>query len=264
MGETRTERAARAARVIDRLDAAMPEARIELDYRTDLELLVAVVLSAQARDARVNQATPALFAAFPDAAAYAAAEPEDLWPHVRTLGLFRNKAKAIVAAARAIVAEHAGAVPRTRDALEALPGVGRKTAGVVLVHLGAGQAFPVDTHVGRLARRLGFSRATDPDAVEDDLCRLLPPERWGKGHQLLVWHGRRVCHARGPECQRCVVAEDCPKVGVKPSGAARVSSRAAGPGAAASRTARPRAATAPTRAASPSGPPREARKRARP
>jgi endonuclease-3 len=155
----------RATRVIDRLEEAMPGVRIELDHRTDLELLVAVVLSAQARDVRVNQATPGLFAAFPDAAAYAAARPEDLWPHVRTLGLFRNKAKAIVAAARVIQEVHGGRVPRTREALEALPGVGRKTAGVVLVHLGAGHAFPVDTHVGRLARRLGFSTENDPDAV---------------------------------------------------------------------------------------------------
>ncbi len=214
----------RARKVIDRLEAAMPGVRIELDFGTDLELLVAVILSAQARDVRVNQATPALFAAFPDAAAYAAARPEELWPHVRTLGLFRNKAKAIVAAARAIVEEHGGRVPRTREALEALPGVGRKTAGVVLVHLGAGHAFPVDTHVGRLARRLGFSRATNPDRVEEDLSALLPPERWGKAHQLLVWHGRRVCHARKPDCAACVVARLCP-FPTAPTGARRPSSR---------------------------------------
>jgi endonuclease III len=224
----RTTESGRAARVIDRLEEAMPEARIELDFRTDLELLVAVILSAQARDVRVNQATPGLFEAFPDVAAYAAARPEDLWPHVRTLGLFRNKAKAIVAAARAILDDHGGRVPRTRDALESLPGVGRKTAGVVLVHLGAGHAFPVDTHVGRLARRLGFSGETDPDRVEADLSALLPPGRWGKGHQLLVWHGRRTCHARKPDCTGCVVAGLCPKVGVPaataPIGAARPSS----------------------------------------
>ncbi len=234
MAETQDDRSARAARVIDRLEQAMPDARIELDFRTDLELLVAVVLSAQARDVRVNQATPALFAAFPDADAYAAARPEDLWPHVRTLGLFRNKAKGIVAAARAIVEQHGGRVPRTREALEALPGVGRKTAGVVLVHLGAGNAFPVDTHVGRLARRLRFSRQEDPDRVERDLSALLPPERWGKAHQLLVWHGRRVCHARKPDCAACVVAELCPE------------------------------ATAPTRGARPSSRPRASRRRARP
>jgi endonuclease-3 len=222
MPERRTE-SRRAARVIDRLEAAMPGARIELDFGTDLELLVAVILSAQARDARVNLATPGLFAAFPDAAAYAAADPEDLWPHVRSLGLFRNKAKAIVAASRAIQERHAGRVPRTREALEALPGVGRKTAGVVLVHLGAGHAFPVDTHVGRLARRLGFSTAIDPDRVEEDLSALLPPERWGKAHQLLVWHGRRTCHARKPDCAGCVVARLCPS-STGPSGAGRPSS----------------------------------------
>ncbi|HET8724691.1 MAG TPA: endonuclease III [Anaeromyxobacteraceae bacterium] len=244
-------RSARAARVIDALDAAMPGARIELDFRTDLELLVSVILSAQCTDARVNQATPSLFAAFPDADAYAAARPEDLWPHVRSLGLFRNKAKAIVAAARAIRDEHAGRVPRTREALEALPGVGRKTAGVVLVHLGAGHAFPVDTHVGRVSRRLGLARATDPDRVEEELSRLLPPERWGRAHQLLVWHGRRTCHARKPACAACVVAELCPKVGVK--GAARPGP---GPGGG--------AATAPTGAARPSSRPRASRRRARP
>ena len=235
----------RARKVIDRLEAAMPGVRIELDFGTDLELLVAVILSAQARDVRVNQATPGLFAAFPDAAAYAAARPEELWPHVRTLGLFRNKAKAIVAAARVIQAEHGGRVPRTREALEALPGVGRKTAGVVLVHLGAGHAFPVDTHVGRLARRLGFSRAKDPDRVEEDLSALLPPERWGKAHQLLVWHGRRVCHARKPDCAACVVARLCPEAGVAPVPA-------------------PGGATAPTGARRPSSRPRASRRRGRP
>ncbi len=192
----------------------MPEARIELDFGTNLQLLVSVILSAQCTDARVNQATPGLFAAFPDAAAYAAARPEDLWPHVRSLGLFRNKARAIVAAARAIVGEHEGRVPRTREALEALPGVGRKTAGVVLVHLGAGHAFPVDTHVGRVARRLGLTRETNPDRVEEDLSALLPPERWGKAHQLLVWHGRRTCHARKPDCAACVVRRLGRRVGV--------------------------------------------------
>ncbi len=247
-GKDREAEARRAAEVVDRLEAAMPDARIELDFGSDLELLVSVILSAQCTDARVNQATPGLFAAFPDAAAYAAARPEDLWPHVRSLGLFRNKAKAIVATARALADRHGGQVPRTREALEALPGVGRKTAGVVLVHLGAGHAFPVDTHVGRLARRLGFSRATDPDAVERDLSALLPPERWGKGHQLLVWHGRRVCHARRPECGRCVVEDLCPKVGVAapaPKGAGR-------------------SVRAPTRGGRPSGPRRGSRSRARP
>jgi endonuclease-3 len=220
----------RARKVFDRLDEAMPGARIELDFCTDLELLVSVILSAQCTDARVNQATPGLFAAFPDAAAYAAARPEALWPHLRSLGLFRNKAKAIVAAAGVIVSEHRGQVPRTREALEALPGVGRKTAGVVLVHLGAGHAFPVDTHVGRVSRRLGFARHTDPDRVEEEMSALLPPERWGKAHQLLVWHGRRTCHARKPDCGGCAVARLCPKVGLATTAPkARAPSGAAGP-----------------------------------
>ncbi len=205
---------ARAVAILDRLAAAMPDARIELDFGDELQLLVSVILSAQSTDAGVNRATPALFRAFPDAAAYARVEPEALWPFIRTLGLFRNKAKAIVAAARALVAEHGGRVPRTRAALEALPGVGPKTAGVVLVHLGAEPAFPVDTHVGRLARRMGMTRQVDPDRVEEDLRALVPVERWAQGHQLLVWHGRRCCAARAPACGRCAVAALCPRRGV--------------------------------------------------
>jgi endonuclease-3 len=209
---------ARAVEILDRLGAAMPDARIELHFGDDLQLLVSVMLSAQSTDAGVNKVTPALFRAFPDAAAYARAAPEALWPHIRTLGLFRNKAKAIVAAARVLVAEHGGRVPRTRAALEALPGVGRKTAGVVLVHLGAEPAFPVDTHVGRLARRMGFTRQEDPDRVEEDLRALVPVERWAHGHQLLVWHGRRCCTARAPACARCPVEPCCPRRGVSRAG----------------------------------------------
>jgi endonuclease-3 len=205
---------ARAAEIVDRLERAMPDVRIALEFRSDLELLVSVILSAQSTDVGVNRVTPALFARFPDAAAYAAAPPEDLWPFIRSLGLFRNKAKAIVAAMRAIAAEHGGRVPRTREALEALPGVGRKTAGVVLVHLGAAHAFPVDTHVGRVSRRLGLSREGDPSKVERDLMALLPEERWAKAHQLFVWHGRRTCKALAPACSRCPAGELCPKRGV--------------------------------------------------
>jgi endonuclease-3 len=150
-------------------------------------------------------------------------------PYIQTCGLYRNKAKNIVAAAKALVAQHGGEVPRSREALEKLPGVGRKTAGVVCIHLGGDAAFPVDTHVKRLAGRLGFTRETDPDKVERDLQALLPPERWMKGHQLLVWHGRRTCFARSPACERCVVADLCPKRGVrvkeaKATGAARARS----------------------------------------
>ncbi len=200
---------------MDRLAADMPDARIELDYRTPLELLVAVILSAQCTDKRVNLVTPALFQRFPDAQAYAGAEPTDVEPFIRTCGLYRAKAKNIVAAARALVEEHAGQVPLQRAVLECLPGVGRKTAGVVCIHLGGDAAFPVDTHVKRLAYRLGFTTKEDPDKVETDMQAVLPPERWTLGHQLLVWHGRRTCFARSPACERCVVADLCPKKGVR-------------------------------------------------
>ncbi len=206
---------------MDLLERAMPDARIALHFDKDVELLVSVILSAQCTDARVNEVTPGLFRAFPEAAAYARARPEDLWPLIRSLGLFRNKARNIVAAMAVIEREHGGRVPRTREALEALPGVGRKTAGVVLVHLGAGHAFPVDTHVGRVARRLGFTRHEDPDRVEEDLMQLLPPEAWGRAHQLLVWHGRRVCHARKPNCAGCPILALCPRVGVTAAAATR-------------------------------------------
>lgn len=200
--------------IVNRLEVAMPDVRIALEFEDDLQLLVSVILSAQSTDVGVNKATPALFARFPDAASYAAAKPEELWPYIRTLGLFRNKAKAIVAAMQAIAAEHGGRVPREREGLEALPGVGRKTAGVVLVHLGAGHAFPVDTHVGRVSRRLDLTRELDPDKVERDLMALLPEARWAKAHQLFVWHGRRTCIARAPACSRCAVDALCPKRGV--------------------------------------------------
>lgn len=208
---------ARAWEIVDRLEREMPEARIALAFQDDVQLLVSVILSAQSTDARVNLVSPALFARFPDAAAYAAARPEDLWPFIRSLGLFRAKAKSIVGAMRAIAAEHGGRVPRERAPLEALPGVGRKTAGVVLVHLGAGEAFPVDTHVGRVARRLRLTRELDPGKVEQRLVQLLPRERWGRAHQLFVWHGRRTCTARKPACARCALEDLCPKVGLKPS-----------------------------------------------
>ncbi len=208
---------ARAAEIVDRLERAMPDVRIALEFGDDLQLLVSVVLSAQSTDVGVNKVTPALFARFPDAAAYARARPEELWPFIRSLGLYRNKAKAIVAAMAALEREHGGRVPRTREALEALPGVGRKTAGVVLVHLGAAQAFPVDTHVGRVSRRLGLTRQAKPDEVERDLMALLPEARWGSAHQLFVWHGRRTCQARAPACSRCPVEELCPKRGVPPA-----------------------------------------------
>ncbi|MBE4747718.1 endonuclease III [Corallococcus sp. ZKHCc1 1396] len=212
--ETVAEKRQRAVGILDGLEAAMPDARIELDYRTPLELLVAVILSAQCTDKRVNLVTPALFARFPDARAYAAVEATDVEPFIRTCGLYRAKAKNIVATARTLVAEHGGQVPLVRDTLAQLPGVGLKTAGVVCIHLGGDAAFPVDTHVKRLAYRMGLTTHEDPDKVEKDLQALLPRERWTLGHQLLVWHGRRMCFARSPACASCTVAARCPKKGV--------------------------------------------------
>jgi endonuclease-3 len=208
------EKRARAAAILDALERAMPDVRIALHYGSDVDLLVAVILSAQSTDVGVNRATPALFEAFPDAAAYARVRPEQLWPFVQRVGLYRNKSKAIVGAMKAIVRDHGGRVPLTREGLEALPGVGPKTAGVVLVHLGAAAAFPVDTHVGRIARRLGLTREENPDKVERDLRAVYPEERWAHGHLLFVWHGRRVCKALAPACSRCPVEALCPRRGV--------------------------------------------------
>lgn len=213
--EARSAKSARAVALLARLDAAMPEAVIELDYRTPLELVVAVALAAQTTDRRVNQVTPALFRDYPSAAHYARATPAELEPYLKTVGLFRNKSKHLVKLGQALVDQHQGQVPVRREVLAQLPGVGQKTAGVVAMHLGGDFAFPVDTHVLRLSRRMGLSTSNDPDDVEADLQKLVPREGWFKGHQLLVWHGRRVCHARSPECHRCVVAGLCPRRGLK-------------------------------------------------
>ena len=214
MRETKEEKRRRAEAVIARLDAQMPNAKIELDYQTPLELLVSVILSAQCTDKRVNIVTPPLFERYRTAQAYASARPKELESLIKTCGLYRSKAKNIIAAAQALVREHGGVVPVSREQLEALPGVGRKTAGVVTIHLGGDPAFPVDTHIRRLAHRLGFTRQTDPDKVELDLRALLPSALWAKAHQLLIWHGRRTCFARSPACERCVAADLCPKVGL--------------------------------------------------
>ncbi len=193
----------------------MPEARIELDYRTPLELVVAVSLSAQTTDKRVNLVTPALFARFRTAADYAAAPVETLQTFIKTVGLFRNKAKNLKQLGQVLLERHGGEVPGRRSELAELPGVGNKTAGVVAMHLGTDFAFPVDTHILRLSYRLGLTTKRDPDGVERELQKLVPRPLWFQGHQLLIWHGRRCCDALRPQCHRCVVAELCPKKGVK-------------------------------------------------
>jgi endonuclease-3 len=209
--ETVDEKRARAVAILQRLGQAMPEAKIELDYSTPLELLVAVVLSAQTTDRRVNLVTPALFKDFPTAQHYADATPQQLEKYIHSVGLFRTKAKNLVKLGKVLVERHGGVVPATRAELAELPGVGPKTAGVVSMHLGTDHAFPVDTHVLRLSKRLGLSTKTDPDGVEADLQKLVPKDLWFQGHQLLIWHGRRCCSARAPGCHRCVVEDLCPK-----------------------------------------------------
>lgn len=212
--ETREEKKARAKKILKQLHHAMPEAKIELDYRTPLELVVAVALSAQTTDKRVNMVTPALFERFKTAADYAAATPAEIEKYIQTVGLFRNKAKNLVKLGQALVEKHGGEVPGRRDELSELPGVGNKTAGVVTIHLGVEKAFPVDTHILRLSKRLGLSTKEDPDDVEADLRKVFDEDDWFMGHQLIIWHGRRCCDALKPECHRCVVKELCPKKGL--------------------------------------------------
>jgi DNA-(apurinic or apyrimidinic site) lyase (EC 4.2.99.18)/endonuclease III (EC 3.2.2.-) len=206
---------ARAPQVLSALGRLYPDARTELVFNTPFELLVATVLSAQATDVSVNAATPALFAAYPDAHALSQATADDIEPYIRSIGLYRGKAKNLAALARLLVERHGGEVPNDFDAVVALPGAGRKTANVVLSNAYDYPAIAVDTHVGRLARRLGLSVQTNPDKVEADLQKLFPRDRWVFLHHALILHGRRVCHARKPQCPSCELASFCPKVGVE-------------------------------------------------
>jgi endonuclease-3 len=202
---------AQARTVIRRLKKAYPDAKTELDYRTPWELLVATILSAQSTDKGVNLATPALFARYPTPAALADANPDDVEVLIKSTGFFRNKTKSIMGAARAITEQHGGEVPHTMEELTALPGVGRKTANVVLgnaFHINAG--IVVDTHVLRLSQRLGLTGNTDPVKVEQDLLPVVPRKTWALFSHLLIFHGRRVCFARKPACGECVLADVCP------------------------------------------------------
>jgi endonuclease-3 len=194
--------------VIDRLERTFPGATTELVFRTPFELLVATILSAQSTDVRVNQVTPALFDRYPTPAALAAADVGGLEGLIRSTGFFRQKARAVIAAAARIADAHGGEVPATLEALVDLPGVGRKTANVVLGHALGVPGLPVDRHVLRVANRIGIARADTPEAVEQQLCAALPPERWTLASDCLILHGRRVCRPR-PLCPRCVVADLC-------------------------------------------------------
>jgi len=193
-----------------RLRAAYPDAQCALDHRDPFELVVATILSAQCTDARVNLTTPALFARFPDAAALAAARQEDVEALVKSTGFFRNKAKNLIGLGQALVARHGGQVPSDPAALAALPGVGQKTANVVLANAFGVPALAVDTHIFRVARRLGLSKAPTPEKVEADLCRLFPRADWIELHHQLIFHGRRTCDARRPDCAACPLLDLCP------------------------------------------------------
>jgi endonuclease-3 len=201
----------RVDQLVKTLAKVYPDAHCELDFRTPLELLVATILSAQCTDKRVNLVTPALFAKYRTAKDYAAARTETLEGMIRSTGFFRSKTKSIRAAAAAIVTEHGGRVPDTMEKLHGLPGVGRKTANVVLGNaFGKDEGIVVDTHVVRLSHRLRLTRQTDPEKIEQDLMKLVPRQHWTKWSHWLIWHGRRRCFARKPDCHHCEIFSLCP------------------------------------------------------
>jgi endonuclease-3 len=197
-------------RVLERLRAAYPDAAIALRFRSPLELAVATILSAQCTDVRVNAVTPRLFRRYRSARAYAAADPDELRDIIRPTGFFNNKAKSIQGLARAVLERHGGEVPRTMEELRALPGIGRKTANVILGNAFGVPGMVVDTHVRRVALRLAFTRETDPERIERDLQAVIPEDAWTLASHLFIFHGRRTCAARKPACGRCSVEPLCP------------------------------------------------------
>ena len=212
---TRAELPAYALEILRRLEREYPDAKCALDYTTPFELLIATILSAQCTDKRVNMVTPHLFQAYPGVEALAAARQEDVEEIIRSTGFFRNKAKSIIGMANALLDTHGGRVPDAMEALVRLPGVGRKTANVILGNaFGKDEGIVVDTHVGRLSVRLGFTRETDPVKVEQALMPLFPREKWTLLAHLLIEHGRRVCDARKPRCGECILNDRCPSARV--------------------------------------------------
>lgn len=207
------------AEIIAALEREYPDAALALAFSTPLELLVALILAAQCTDAKVNEVTPELFRRFPSARDFAAAPQEELEKWVRPTGFFRQKARAIRACCHALVERFGGEVPRNREALVALPGVGRKTANILLGNAFGVPAIGVDTHVGRLAQRLGLSPNTDPDKIEADLTALVPAERQVRFCHLLQFHGRRACTARKPACSTCALRDLCPYPAKTPAAA---------------------------------------------
>jgi endonuclease-3 len=215
---TQSPLASRTAQIITKLKRVYPDAHCELHHSNPLQLLIATILSAQCTDERVNKVTPALFARCQTARDFAEIPLAELEGLVRTTGFFRAKAKSIRGCAAGLVHDHRGEVPRTMEHLHKLPGVGRKTANVVLGNaFNLAEGIVVDTHVGRLSRRMGLTRQTDPVKVEKALVKIVPKEDWTLFSHLLIWHGRRRCSARKPDCAQCEISAACPKKGVRPS-----------------------------------------------
>ncbi len=202
--------ATRAVQIVNRLEELYPDVQCALHHDNPLQLLIATILSAQCTDARVNLVTPGLFRRFPDTRAFAGASLRELESAIRTTGFFRNKAKNIRECCRAILKRFGGRVPDNLEDLVSLPGVGRKTANVVLGNAFGIPGITVDTHVGRLSRRLGLTKQQDPVKVEFDLMKLIPKEKWSSFSLQLIWHGRRVCLARSPRCRECTLNSLCP------------------------------------------------------
>jgi endonuclease-3 len=210
MRESKDVKLARAKKIVRELKKAYPDAKIALDFGNPLELLVATILAAQCTDERVNMVTPDLFKKYPTARHYARAAPETFEQEIRSTGFFRSKTRSIIGMARALVDKHGGEVPKTREALTSLPGVGLKTANVVLGNAFGGQAIAVDTHVFRISQRLGLARSEEPDEIHDQLTDVLPKGEWTLTCHLLTAHGRRCCVARKPLCPACPVRALCP------------------------------------------------------
>ena len=201
---------ARQAAVLAELENLYKNSESALEFGSVFQLLIAVMLSAQTNDNQVNRITRDLFPRFPDAAAFAALTPEELEPHISSCGLYRNKAKNIVATARILCENYGGEVPADKQQLVALPGVGGKTANVVLAVGFCIPALAVDTHVQRVSVKLGLASGKTPEQVEAQLCALIPKEKWAEAHHWLIWHGRRVCDAKRPNCKACTLAAHCP------------------------------------------------------
>ena len=207
---TQTANRGRAVGVFDGLKKEYPDAECSLDHRTPIELLVSTILSAQCTDERVNKETPALFRKYKTPADYAKAKPNELQTYIKSCGFYKNKAKNIVGAGKAMVERHGGEVPGTLEELVNLPGVGRKTANVILGTAFGVPGVVVDTHCGRIARRLGFTKNTDPVKVERDLMKIWRKEDWSLFSHLMVYHGRATCESRSPRCSECVIRGLCP------------------------------------------------------